>query len=179
MGDKGEYDVFKHSPLRYLGYVNEFGESFRPFIPNSVVVGTYVVATSYAIGDAIHKGQMAYTKKSTMRNWIVADKVQDTLIWQLLASVTIPAYIINRTVHATNWALTKFVCQNHSFRARGIFKFIPTLVGLATIPILPHVLDPLIDEAMDHTTRPLFKTLQDKYASEIPPSDPLKNKSII
>jgi hypothetical protein len=25
-----EYDVFKHSHLRYLGYANELGESFRP-----------------------------------------------------------------------------------------------------------------------------------------------------
>ena len=28
--DKEEYDVFKHSHLRYLGYANELGESFRP-----------------------------------------------------------------------------------------------------------------------------------------------------
>jgi hypothetical protein len=67
-------------------------------------------------------------------------------------------------VHATNIGLNKFVRPDSPFRGRGIFKLIPTLVGLATIPILPHVLDPAIDIAMDNTSRPLFRVTRETFA---------------
>lgn len=128
--EEGRYDLFKQSPIRYLGYANELGEAFRAFIPRSVVVGSYVVATVYALGDAADKGLHAYqNKEDPKRAWNVAGKTSDTLIWQLLASVTIPAYIINRTVHATNWTLNRLVRPDAPMRGRGIFKLLPTLVG--------------------------------------------------
>jgi fission process protein 1 len=161
------YDLFKHSPLRYLGYANELGEAFRAFIPRSVVVATYVVATGYALGDAADKGYNAYKKKDDVnRSWNVADKTSDTLIWQLLASVTVPAYIINRTVHASGLILNRFVRPDSHIRGRGIFKLVPTLVGLATIPILPHVLDPAIDKTMDYTSRPMFRIFRDTWRTK-------------
>eukprot|EP00961_Rhodomonas_salina_P200278 2701630-Rhodomonas_salina.1 len=39
-----EHDVFKDTPLRYLGYANELGESFRPLISRFLYRGSYVVA---------------------------------------------------------------------------------------------------------------------------------------
>jgi len=187
--NNNSYDLFKDSPMRYLGYTNELGEAFRAFIPKSVVLATYAIATAYAMGDAVDKGYKAYTQPSSpfttttptedgsvddvtttplnnnnnsARNWHVAERTTDTAIWQLLASVTVPAYIINRVVHATNWSLNRFVHAGSAWRGRGMFKMIPTLAGLAVIPILPHALDPVIDLAMDNTTRPLFKTLMEK-----------------
>ena len=35
-----EFDPFKDTLLRYLGYTNEFGEAFRPLIPKWVVLST-------------------------------------------------------------------------------------------------------------------------------------------
>jgi hypothetical protein len=85
MHDKDNtYDLYKHSPLRYLGYANELGEAFRSFLPKSVVVASYVVASGYALGDAVDKGYTAYKKPDDkFKKWNVADKTSDTLIWQV------------------------------------------------------------------------------------------------
>ena len=197
--EEGEYDLFKHSPMRYLGYTNEIGEAFRAFLPKSVVLATYAVATVYALGDAVDKGIGAYKKFSfpssencnvaesttkqqeqqeqqqnssafiafnkELRRWHVAERTTDTAIWQLLASVTVPAYLINRVVHGTSYVLNKSVSVNSAWRGRGVFKLIPTLAGLSMIPVMPHLLDPVIDWSMDRTTRPLFKSIIARKAS--------------
>jgi fission process protein 1 len=161
--EANDYDVFKDSPMRYLGYANELGEAFRAFIPKSVVIGSYGVASLYAVGDAVDKGYKAYRDTSKPnRNWRVAQRTLDTGIWQLLASVTVPAFIINRVVYTTNWSLQRFVSPNSAFRASKIFRILPTMIGLAVIPVLPYVLDPLIDKAMDHSVRPLFTKIMEK-----------------
>jgi fission process protein 1 len=42
-----EYNVFRHSPLRYLGYANEVGEAFRYQLPKCVVP-LYIISIGYA-----------------------------------------------------------------------------------------------------------------------------------
>ena len=34
---EGEVDIYRDSPLRYLGYANECGEAFRPLVPVELV----------------------------------------------------------------------------------------------------------------------------------------------
>jgi len=48
-----EYDVFKHSLLRYFGYANELGESFRPLIAHRWVHASYGVAGIYVAADTV------------------------------------------------------------------------------------------------------------------------------
>ena len=38
--DENEHDIFRDGPLRYLGYSNELGESFRAVAPPAFVTGT-------------------------------------------------------------------------------------------------------------------------------------------
>ena len=45
--------------MRFLGYANVVGEAFRPVIPRSVVISTYVLAIGYAAADTVDKGKRA------------------------------------------------------------------------------------------------------------------------
>ena len=83
-----QVDVFKDTPLRYLGYANELGESLGPVYPR-LVAPSYAVAFAYVGGDTLDK---AY--RSHQRGRPVVESCQiatDTFIWQLFASGSILA----------------------------------------------------------------------------------------
>ncbi|KAG5188923.1 mitochondrial 18 KDa protein-domain-containing protein [Tribonema minus] len=46
-GEEREVDIFRDTPVRYLGYANECGEAFRPLVPGIVVTLSYAVAIAY------------------------------------------------------------------------------------------------------------------------------------
>ena len=56
---KEDYNVFRDSLLRYMGYANEVGESFRYQFPR-FVVPSYVVAFGYCLADAATSGKKSY-----------------------------------------------------------------------------------------------------------------------
>ena len=47
-------DPLRDGPLRYLGYANELGESFRPVAPR-LVVPSYLVSFGYVFADTLDK----------------------------------------------------------------------------------------------------------------------------
>ena len=64
VGDKDnskstEYNIFRDSLLRYCGYANEVGESFRYQFPRWVGP-TYGIAFGYCLADAVSSGYTAY-----------------------------------------------------------------------------------------------------------------------
>lgn len=123
-------DLYRDTPVRFLGYANELGESFKPLIPRIAYFGTYGVACAYVAADANDKFQ---------RDGDVARGV-DALIWQALASVAIPGLIVNRVVAIAGRATKQ--------------KMIPTFCGLAAIPPIIKPIDHAVDEVMDATLRP-------------------------
>ena len=50
-------DLYRDTPVRFLGYANELGESFKPLIPRVAYFGTYGVACAYVAADANDKYQ--------------------------------------------------------------------------------------------------------------------------
>eukprot|EP00242_Pyramimonas_sp_CCMP2087_P007443 CAMPEP_0198211060 /NCGR_PEP_ID=MMETSP1445-20131203/22602_1 /TAXON_ID=36898 /ORGANISM="Pyramimonas sp., Strain CCMP2087" /LENGTH=198 /DNA_ID=CAMNT_0043885253 /DNA_START=241 /DNA_END=834 /DNA_ORIENTATION=- len=52
-------DVFRDTPVRYFGYSNELGESFKAFISKGLYRSTYAVAIAYGLSDALDKGYKA------------------------------------------------------------------------------------------------------------------------
>ena len=46
--------------LFHAGYANEFGEAFKSHIPRVGYFGSYLVASSYALGDASSKSLEMY-----------------------------------------------------------------------------------------------------------------------
>jgi len=144
-----EYDIYRDSLLRYLGYSNELGESFRPLIKKSYVHASYAVAVSYVFADTADKCIKSYEKDKSL---VKAAKIGgDVVIWQLLASVIIPGFTINRIC----WAVGKGLKMS-KFR-HPLAKWIPTITGLLSIPLIIHPIDHAVDVLMDESYRKYVK----------------------
>ncbi|KAH9503160.1 Mitochondrial fission process protein 1 [Bulinus truncatus] len=148
-----EYDVFKDSLLRYLGYANEVGESFRFMVPVKVVWFSYVVSSGYVLADALDKGYKVWKKphqseeKRLTKTFIAT---VDTLLWQGLASVVIPGFTINRICWATNKLLTRTKLPS------PVKKWAVVAAGIGSIPFIIHPIDRGVDILMDSTFRKLY-----------------------
>ncbi|NWT48260.1 MTFP1 protein, partial [Chroicocephalus maculipennis] len=140
-----EPDLYRDTWVRYLGYANEVGESFRPLVPVPVVWASYGVATAYVTADAIDKGRRAATATR------VGVAVVDTFVWQSLASVAIPGFTINRlcaTSLALLGALTRW--------PPPLRRWATTALGLAAIPLIITPIDRSVDFLMDSSLRKLY-----------------------
>ncbi|XP_009461002.1 PREDICTED: mitochondrial fission process protein 1 [Nipponia nippon] len=120
------------SPVPYVGYANEVGESFRPLVPVQVV---------WASAHAQDPAQATR----------VGVAVVDTFVWQSLASVAIPGVTINRLCAASLallGALTRWPLP--------LRRWTTTALGLAAIPIIITPIDRTVDFLMDSSLRKLY-----------------------
>jgi len=141
----GEVDLYRDTPLRYMGYSNEVGEAFVAFLPGWGVPASYGVAALYVLADTVHKGKKAADgeadeSQKMKRGAIVS---LDTFTWQMLASVFWPGSFIRCVVNATSTALALGHIDG------DIAKALPTVVGLAAIPFIVKPIDGTIDTAME------------------------------
>ena len=146
------YNVFRHSALRYLGYANEVGESFRYQFPK-FVRPSYVVAFGYVFADALNSGRTSYDEaieqKSSNAPLVSGVATIDTLVWQTLASVFIPGAAINGIVRASRFALARTPVGVPVV----LSTWAPTAIGLGSIPLIIHPIDQVVDFFMDSTYR--------------------------
>jgi len=233
-----EYDIWRDSLLRYLGYSNELGEALRPVLP-AAYLASYGLAFAYVFADSVDKGgradknkrrnlarstfitldkgcegyltkdDMAYAFKKlktplsdkdidayfaqigasgseviNLEQFMAAfdkedeklvslvEKMEkpsedggllgnpslvagaDALIWQVIASVALPGFTINRFV-----TLAEIGCEAQA-QGNIIAEYLPTVLGLSLIPIVCKPLDELADVGLDATLRPLlFSTI--------------------
>ncbi|XP_003696813.1 mitochondrial fission process protein 1 [Apis florea] len=147
MNEIKEINIYRDTPIRYLGYANEIGEAFRPIIPHSIVWFSYTIASGYVLADTINSGFNTYSNTVTTKSKNVLLSMTDTLLWQSLASVIIPGYTINRVCAAVQFIQKK---NNNTYLKS---RWIPTLIGLATIPVIIHPIDNLVEEIMNITYR--------------------------
>lgn len=142
-------DIWRDTPLRYLGYANECGEAFGPLYPR-FIRPSYVVAFAYVGCDTVDKAWKAKTDGD--ESIVIAKKASDALIWQTLASVLIPGKVIHMITHQTHQAMS---WQSiHRLVPRPLIRqWIPTCVGLSCIPFIIHPIDHGVDFLMDHTVR--------------------------
>jgi len=237
--EEEEYDIWRDSLLRYLGYSNELGEALRPVLP-AAYLASYGLAFAYVFADSIDKGgraDKAKRRKLAKNTFLTLDKgceglltkedmkyafkklktpvsdsdidsyfaeigisgsevinmeqfmaafdkedeklvsiVEqmekpsddaggllanpslvaggDALIWQVIASVALPGFTINRFV-----TLAEVGCEGQA-AANIIAEYLPTVLGLSLIPVVCKPLDELADVGLDATLRPLlFSTL--------------------
>ncbi|KAE9107267.1 hypothetical protein PF007_g13098, partial [Phytophthora fragariae] len=159
--DQEDSDIWRDSLVRYLGYANELGESFRPIVPR-LVVPSYLVAFGYVLGDTFDKANKAHAKavaegvSTRKRSAVVADATIDTLAWQTMASVVIPGFTINRVV-----AMSSFAVQRAVKTSPVVRRWAPTAIGLGVIPLIIHPIDSFVDVAMDQTVRKWSKAFVD------------------
>ena len=116
-------------------------------MPRWVVNSSYVAATSYVAADATWRSSSLPI--ASARSPLV--EATDTLVWQMLASVLIPGFTINRVV----WAASRLTAAGSR---------IPTLTGLACIPLIVHPIDTGVDWLLDATLRPLYPDSRPDWA---------------
>ena len=155
-----EVDIWRNTLLRYMGYTNELGESFRPIFPK-FVVPSYCISFAYVFGDTADKTlkarQEAPALDPRVRTLHVAESCLDTLVWQSLASVLIPGVIIHKIVDVTCDLLAgRFKFAPIKTVPFAVQRWGPTAVGLASIPLIIHPLDNVVHLLLDLTMRPAF-----------------------
>ncbi|XP_051175786.1 mitochondrial fission process protein 1 [Leptopilina boulardi] len=142
-----EVDLYRDTPLRYLGYTNEVGEAFRNTVPKKVVWFSYLVASGYVIADTFHKASKVYKMDTTLdKNKNLLLSATDTLLWQGLASIIIPGFTINRIC-----AGVRFLQMRNILNLKG--PWISTAIGLASIPLIIRPIDLSVENMMDSTYR--------------------------
>ena len=151
--DLKEVDLFRDTPVRYLGYANEVGEAFGVLYPK-YVRPSYVVAFGYVGCDTINNVYKSY-KLNQPTNEIVR-KGFDVLIWQTLASVLIPGKLIHFVTHQSSHIIETYPSIHKNIPLR-IRPWSPTIIGLSTIPFIIHPIDNAVDWFMDSTIRSVWK----------------------
>eukprot|EP00758_Cryptobia_borreli_P006229 Tbor_TRINITY_DN5101_c4_g1::TRINITY_DN5101_c4_g1_i1::g.25991::m.25991/K17981/MTFP1, MTP18; mitochondrial fission process protein 1 len=165
-------NIFRDSPIRYLGYANEVGESFRYQYPK-LVIPSYCVASSYCIADALSTGYRSYqntisiarnnnnnitnNNNKTSSDIIISQTLKDTmdaLIWQSVASVCLPGGIINIIVRSCRYSLVQ--TSSTVILPNSVVRWLPTVVGLGCIPLIVRPIDIFTDYIMDETYRRVF-----------------------
>ncbi|CAB3371620.1 Hypothetical predicted protein [Cloeon dipterum] len=147
-----EVDIYRDTPVRFLGYTNEVGEAFRSLVHKSVVHGSYGVASLYVLADTVDKSKKMYkaNQDNPECNKKVLIAAGDTLLWQALASVIIPGFTINRVCAGSYFLMKRFKVAPKPAR-----KWMTTAIGLACIPFIIHPIDNLVTVLMDKSVRKL------------------------
>ena len=175
-GKKGDesYDIYRDSPLRYMGYANECGEAFAAWLPPFGVPATYGVAAVYVLADTFDKAIKANKEKGMKEGVIVG---LDTVTWQMLASVFWPGSFIRVMVNATNLLVSKLPADLSldvgGLDAETTEKALPTTINLMSIPFVVKPIDTTIDWAMGES---VTKVLRGKCES---PADYAKAAGIV
>lgn len=149
---KEDFNVFRDTLARYLGYANEVGESFRYQFPK-LVTPSYVVSFGYCLMDAASTGYSTWnshdpTKTERSREFGAALATGDTLLWQTFASVLIPGMTINMIVKASRLAVSSATAL-----PTVVAAWAPTAIGLGAVPLIIHPIDHAVDYVMDCTIR--------------------------
>lgn len=156
------HNIFRDSALRYAGYANEVGESFRYQIPR-LVTPTYAIAFTYVCADAISTGHETWQKRTNdaksdsnanSANTVWHDTIYataDTLLWQTLASVFVPGATINLVVKASRFAVHRSPLG--LLLPVMVAKWLPTATGLGSIPLIVQPIDHTIHYMLDNSTR--------------------------
>ena len=141
-------DIWRETPLRFLGYTNEVGESFGVLYPK-YVRPSYGVAFTYVACDTADKTLASIQEGDTPIN--VFRIGSDALIWQTLASVLIPGKVINIAANeAANLLNSTTVTKRLPPKVK---KWTPTIIGLTLIPLIIQPIDHLVDVFMDNSIR--------------------------
>lgn len=142
------------------------GEAFRPLVPKSFVAASYGMAIGYVCTDTFDKALRHQMAGGTDREMLLMGA--DVFTWQMLASVLIPGLTINR-YKLQPPAPAPTIFSSIRFRITAIsrsllkkspsivLKTLPTIIGLASIPLIVHPIDHMVDRLMDATYRKMVR----------------------
>ncbi|KJH40497.1 hypothetical protein DICVIV_13545 [Dictyocaulus viviparus] len=149
-----QIDLYRETPIRYLGYANEIGEAFRSVMSVIAVRATYVISLGYVCADALDKSSKVfntYKDDPKRRRNKVSVAAADTFMWQLFASVAIPGFTINRVCHFSGLILNRVSRWPTPLRKCAV-----TALGLSMIPVIIHPIDAAVEIGMNRTFRRFY-----------------------
>lgn len=147
-----EVDIYRDTPVRFLGYSNEVGEAFRALVHVNWVRASYGLASAYVLADTNDKASKmgrSLSDSDPSRTKKMAIAAFDTLVWQALASVMIPGFAINRLCAGSLYVMARMAPGV----AETTRKWATTALGLGVIPFIVHPIDAAVHYGMDKTTR--------------------------
>lgn len=136
---------------RPMAYASEVGESLRPVTKQFIVRGAYALSFGYVFTDI---GIKTHAMKHLGNDAMVKNAI-DLTIWHGLASMAIPAFTIHTIVKYSSVGLKHFP----KVYGTKYGKFLPSILGLVSIPFIIHPIDHMTDYAMDNTIRKYYKTI--------------------
>jgi fission process protein 1 len=128
---------------RAIAYTSDIGESVRPVVPPAIVKACYGATWAYVATDVAYNTSEEYAAGGT-RESIMRVAAHST-IFQCVASVAVPSLIIHQVVHAVQH-------QARRLPAGRLRFWLPSLCGLACIPLMPYV-----DEPCEHAIDAAFE----------------------
>lgn len=132
---------------RYLAFMNDVGEAFRPVATPWVVRGAYGVSWAYVFGDVAYDAYQL-RQKHDVHGKDLAVAVSKRLTWQAMASIIFPAVTIHTAVNQS-----KRVCRRMGQRC---CRWGPTAVGLCLLPALPFMFDQPLERVCDAVFDPFW-----------------------
>jgi fission process protein 1 len=131
--------IKKISSQRPLAYASEVGEASRPLVNKWVVRSAYGLSFAYVFADIGIKTYEVKNKGKDAMKW----KALDLGIWHTFASMFVPAVTIHTIVKVSSNNLKKF--PSVLTRLPRFGKFIPSIIGLLSIPLIIHPIDHATD----------------------------------
>jgi fission process protein 1 len=146
MSHAEDSNILRHAPFRYLGYLNEVGESFRPIVPSKLVLSTYFISGGYVFADSLLIGWHSYkydrkTEVDNERKWRFGKAFLQCFVWQIMATELIPGFSVYQIVKFAKRSKAISLMKN-----RSLALWLPTFIGLCFIPVFPFTIDPLVDQ---------------------------------
>ena len=125
-------------------------------MPVIFVILSYVAAISYVLADTVDKGKKGADAPGANSIARAVLGSVDTFVWQMLASVVFPSFIINRLVTLIV-TLQATVDLPEALQA----DWIATVLGLVAIPLLITPLDTLTHWILNGSLRKVNKQILD------------------
>ena len=183
---RGDPDRLRTGFIRYAGYANEVGEAFRPLVPRAAVNASYVAASGYVVADAAWRANTLPTSSPRSPSVEVVDTLIWQGLASVIIPGEPFSTMRNREQsrarshrggfrcefgatreHARAWAapyllrlcligmaINRIVWAASRLTAAG--SRVPTVAGLACIPLIVHPIDHGVDWVLTSFLRPLY-----------------------
>ena len=134
-----QINPYRQIPIRLLGYANEIGEASKPWLkapPLSYIYpGSYAVAVSYVLVDS---NKHAKISSAASGGDGYAGYFVDGLVWQMLASVMVPGFVVNRVV----WGVGRAGEGEQRLERSDSKSIIPPSYATNNLPLVASLLVP-------------------------------------
>lgn len=157
-----EESMWRQRPLRYIGYVDEMGEVFAPYIGHKAVMGAYLISAFYGLldlGTCAAKVPPSPDRKRKMKETVI-----DGMIFHAISTVLMPPMLL-RLVRTGMKRLLKQPQIPARFKQ---FTFLPSLVALMLLPVVGKPIDNMMNNLLNWTYRAHNKKRDEAEAAARP-----------